>query len=109
MTGAVNGMSYVHEDVMPNQQHTYRIRVRNAVSTGEWGSLQISQIPAPVFKGTFTAGDEFYFEMDAYNVNNIENARFTITFDPSALDVVDLYAGTENIDLAYSVQHPDNV
>lgn len=96
----VNGTSYIHERIIPNRQYTYRVRAVNAAVIGDWCSSMVFRIPAAVFKDTFIAGDKFYFEIDARNVSNIESKRFIIAFAPSEIEIVDLYAMTDAIDLA---------
>ncbi|MGE5371608.1 MAG: right-handed parallel beta-helix repeat-containing protein [Solirubrobacterales bacterium] len=36
----VTGLSYRHDGLAPSQQHSYRIRARNAAGPGEWGPVK---------------------------------------------------------------------
>jgi hypothetical protein len=96
---SASALSFTHEGLLPNREYTYRVRAKNAVNTGDWSSPLISGLPTQIYTDTFKAEEELYFEVDANNVSDIGNARFTLKFDPTCLDIVDLCAETEKIDL----------
>lgn len=95
----VTDVKFEMEGARPNQKHTYRVRARNAVSTSSWSGSITAQTQASVYTGSFTQDETFGFDINALNIPDINSTRFTITYDPTQLELVDLCALTDIPDI----------
>ncbi len=90
--------SYIHDSLEPGTAHTYRIRAKNATGVTAWSTAIIKNTSNPVYTVSCTQGETFDFSLLANNVQDVTNLKFTITYNPEELELVDLYKMTPEKD-----------
>jgi hypothetical protein len=96
------GTSYLHSGLMPDTQHTYKVRAKNNAEYGEWCTPLV--IKTKNSTQSFTLDSEldetFGMIFTAVNLENPSLYTFTVTYNANELDVTDLCASTSRTDLS---------
>ncbi len=106
---AVHGTKYIQKDAVPNQIYSYRVRAKNNVTESAWSTTVEGQLPMKVYIGEFSADDEIPFELAANNINNINQKKITLIYDPEQIELMDLYSLTEKADLKIGYIEDTNI
>ena len=95
------GTSYMHLGLLPDTQHTYKIRSKNNTEYSEWSTPLIIKTKNSTQTFTLDSDLDETFGM-VFTASNLENPSlytFTVTYDASQLNVIDLCASTSRPDL----------
>lgn len=94
----IKGTEFIHDRLKPNTMHIYRIRAVGSGGTSTWSDIvtgsTIPEISALVGKDT-----QFNFVVVAPQQTGITERMITVTYDPEQLEVIDLSANTDEINL----------
>jgi fibronectin type 3 domain-containing protein len=103
--GVVNsigsGTSYQHSGVTPGSEHKYRVRSKNTAGYySSWSGLISETAKSSVMTYTVdcTSGEAINLVFAASEIQDLSQYTFTISYDSSKLDVIDLCAFTPNTD-----------
>ncbi|MGE5579277.1 MAG: fibronectin type III domain-containing protein [Bacillota bacterium] len=95
----VTGATYTHDNVVPNTEHTYRVKARNSVSEGEWSPPVTVQTSMPSVTLGCVLGEVVDFVISVTSVGSVTERIFTVVYDPAKLEVLDLCATTPRTDM----------
>ena len=96
------GTSYLHSGLLPDTQHTYKVRAKDNAEYSEWCTPLVIKTKNSTQSFTLDSEADETFGM-IFTASNLENPSlytFTVTYNASELDVVDLCASTSRTDLA---------
>ncbi|OGO89227.1 MAG: hypothetical protein A2Y24_06720 [Clostridiales bacterium GWE2_32_10] len=105
----VTGNTYTLSGLNSQTQHSFKVRAKNDSTAGNWSgvitstTLETNQVvPQGEASTSYTANvslnEEFTLVLSASDIQNLSTVNFTITYDPSLLDVVDLCTTTAELD-----------
>lgn len=96
-----DGTSYLHSSLLPDTQHTYRVRSKNISGTSEWS--QPITVSTKSSTSTYTinceTNDIFSLMFTASDVDDPSKYTFTVAYNPDELEVLDLCGTTQRTDL----------
>jgi len=87
---------YKHRRILTGTEHQYRIRTLNPVGISEWGNLVVNN----TIQAKLTKGKTVDLGLTASDVTDFSKYTLTVSYDPNAIDVVDLSILTEKIEHA---------
>lgn len=93
-----NSTAYTHMNLTPNSKHSYRVRAKNTVTTGEWTDIYKVQTSGVEYVMTCTEGDMYNVVIAADNIISFDSYKFVVMYNPNELEVVDLCGGTPGAD-----------
>jgi hypothetical protein len=96
------GTSYMHSGLMPDTQHTYKIRSKNNTEYSEWSTPLIIKTKNSTQAFTLDSETDETFGL-IFTASNLENPSlytFTVTYNTNELEAIDLCASTSRLDLA---------
>lgn len=96
---SVYGTTFTHGNLEPETGHSYRVKAKNAVSESEWSSLITAETTCPILTINCTDGEIIDLVIVASNLGQVTSKVFTIVFNPSELELIDLCSATPEIDL----------
>ncbi|GFN32162.1 hypothetical protein PCURB6_24220 [Paenibacillus curdlanolyticus] len=92
--------SYIHKSLEPNTIHTYRVRARSGISgAGVW-SMLLEKKTASAMVANPGKDNMFNFVVVAPPTVGVVDRTITVTYDPDALEVLDLSAVTPDVELS---------
>lgn len=89
---------YNHIDLEPGTSHTYRVRAKNIAGVTAWSPSVTISTTSPTYVAKCIKGKEFEFSILGDNVQDFGGKTFVLEYDPSELEVTDLYRGTPAAD-----------
>lgn len=88
-TGAES--SYIHGKLAPGTAHTYRVRAKNMTGVTAWSPSIVKSTTSPTYQVNVTKDKPFNMTLFAYNVQDFSQLTYVVTYNPSELEVTDLY------------------
>lgn len=85
---------FIHEELQPGSNHTYRIRAKNITGVTAWSNAIVATTKTPDYTVEYNEGEEFVFSILANNVQDFNQLALTIEYDPNELQISDLFNGT---------------
>ena len=97
--------SYTHTGLTSDTEHTYRIRAKNAYGVSEWSEPVTARtlLTSVSFTLLTISGNTYDVPLKINNTSDFEGSTFTITYDMSALELVDLCDMTKSKEIATGV------
>ncbi|MFZ5968691.1 MAG: fibronectin type III domain-containing protein [Bacillota bacterium] len=95
-----NGMkeTYIHENLEPGTAHIYRVRAKNITGVTAWSPSITQSTTTPTYIVDCITDEDINFSLLASNVQDFSELKFVVTYNPSELEVVDLYGFTPEED-----------
>lgn len=91
--------TYLHEQLDAGTAHSYRIRAKNESGLTAWSPSIVKSTNSPSYRINAIQGEVFALTLYAYNVQDFSEMEHVVTFDPSQLEIVDLYQYTPKKDV----------
>lgn len=85
------GTNYLHRNLAPGTSHTYRLRAKNVTGVTAWSPAVVKSTTNPAYVVQAELDQPFDLMLFAYNVQDFWEKTFVVTYDPDALEIVDLY------------------
>lgn len=98
--------SYIHKDLSPGTSHTYRLRAKNETGVTAWSPALISSTTSPTYLINAQQGRSFDLSLLAFNVQDFSEMTYVVKYDPTQVEVLDLYQFTPKADLMASGEIP---
>lgn len=89
---------YDHIDLKSGTTHTYRVRAKNTTGVTAWSPSITVSTTSPTYVAKCVKGKEIEFSILADNVQDFGSMTFVVLYDPSELEITDLYKGTPSTD-----------
>lgn len=91
-----NGMleTFLHDQLTPATSYYYRVRAKNMTGVTAWSPLITKSTTSPTYVIQGSQEEIFELSLLAYHVQDFSQMTFVVTYDPGALEVVDLYGFT---------------
>jgi hypothetical protein len=83
--------SYLHEDLMAGTGHSYRIRAKNMTGVTAWSPAIQKSTTSPTYIVRIQYGQPFDLTLLANHVQDFSELAYVVTYDPSQIEVIDLY------------------
>lgn len=96
--GDIHETSYTHTGLKPNTKHTYRVRSKNAGTTGGWSDVLVQNTVPEVSIGV-KKDNVFNFVIVIPPKPGANERTVVLTYDAGQLEVMDLCAATAQADL----------
>ena len=90
--------TYAHEPLEPGSSYTYRLRAKNETGVTAWSPAITQSTTTPTYKVNVANGKTFELSLLAFNVQDFSELTYVVTYDPSEVEIVDLYAFTPHLD-----------
>ena len=98
--------SYVHRELIPGTQHSYRIRAKNLGGVTAWSNALTKSTQTPTFTINGEVDQHYYLILTAAGIQDFTGITFKLIYDPTELEVVDLYDKTEQDELVENGRIP---
>ncbi|TMV50646.1 fibronectin type III domain-containing protein [Paenibacillus mesophilus] len=89
--GIDGGTNYVHRNLAPGTSHTYRLRAKNVTGVTAWSPAVVKSTTNPAYVVQAERDQPFDLMLFAHNVQDFWEKMFVVTYDPDAVEIVDLY------------------
>jgi hypothetical protein len=86
---------YLHRRIALGSEHRYRIRTRNSAGIGEWSGMIINN----TLTAKLTKNKTVDLGLVTKDIVDFSKYELTVTYDPKAIDVVDLSMLTGSVEL----------
>jgi len=90
--------TYAHQPLEPGSSYTYRLRAKNETGVTAWSPAITQSTTTPTYKVNVGSGKTFELSLLAFNVQDFSELTYVVTYDPSEVEIVDLYAFTPHLD-----------
>jgi len=95
---AVRETSYIHTNLMPGSEHTYRLRARSGGAASLWTEPVVGRAQSLTYTSSYSSGEEFEIVFAAQNVSDFSETSFIIEYNPEEMELLDLCAATPSKD-----------
>lgn len=95
-----NDAVYTHEGLSPGTSHTYRIRAKNMTGVTAWSPGITQSTTSPTYRVQAADGVPFELAVFANHVQDFNEFKVVISFDPSQLELKDMYNFSPQLDRA---------
>lgn len=85
------GTNYLHRNLAPGTSHTYRLRAKNVTGVTAWSPAVVKSTTNPAYVVQAERDQPFDLMLFAHNVQDFWEKMFVVTYDPDAVEIVDLY------------------
>lgn len=82
--------AYLHDNLQPGTSYTYRVRASNVTGVTAWSPALHKSTTTPLYNVSAKVGMTFDLTLFAHNVQDFGEKTFVVTYDPNALEIVDL-------------------
>lgn len=83
-----------------NSEHTYRVKARNAITDSDWSTAVVAATACPSTVFDCSAGEIIDFAIIGGDIRDVTWRTFTVAYDASELEVLDLCSTTPEPDLS---------
>lgn len=94
--------AYVHGGLTTGTGHTYRVRAKNITGVTAWSPAITKSTTSPTYQVNGVKNQNFDLSLYGFNVQDFSEFSFVITYNPSEIEVVDLYNFTPKLDVLSS-------
>lgn len=91
--------TYAQTELASGTSHTYRVRAKNETGVTAWSDAIVKSTTSPTYKVRTTQGKMFSLSILASNVQDFNERAFIVSYDPSRMEVADLYDFTPQADI----------
>lgn len=96
--GVEGGSIYTDKGLVPGTSHTYRVRAKNITGVTAWSPALVKSTTNPTYTVQAAQDTTFNVSLFAYNVQDFAEKTFVVTYDTTAVDIVDLYDFTPQLE-----------
>ncbi|QMV42433.1 fibronectin type III domain-containing protein [Cohnella cholangitidis] len=93
-----NNLTYLDEGLTPGTTHSYRVRAKNIAGVTAWSPVLVKSTTNPDYSVQVVQGQTFNFSLLAFDVKDFSERKFTVTYNPDELEVIDLCSFTPEKD-----------
>ncbi len=81
---------YTDQGLTPGTSHTYRVRGKNISGVTAWSDAITKSTTSPAYEVNCVKNRNFNFVLMATNVKDFSGMKYTVTYNPDELEVVDM-------------------
>ncbi len=96
---STTGTMYIHEDLIPGTQHSYRIRAVNIAGATPWSQAIEKSTIKPTYMIEAEAGEEYHIALAAMGMQEFKGRKLVLEYNPVEVEILDLCEETRGIEL----------
>lgn len=90
---------FIHKDLIPGTQHSYRIRARNIAGATPWSEAIVKSTIKPTYMIEAEAGQEYRIALTAMGMQEFKGMKIVLKYNPEEVEIIDLCEETKEIEL----------
>lgn len=103
------GTTYIHTGLKSGTSHTYSVRAKNSVYTGQWSPILTVDTLKSSYQFDCSVGEEILISLKANGLKNINQRVFSVEYNDFELDVIDLCTMTKTNETGTGVAVGTNI
>lgn len=92
--------TYTHTSLTPGTEHKYRIRSKNIAGPGNWSQEIVISTVQSAYSFSCNLNEIFDVNMLLSDIKDLSQTTFTINYDTSQVELIDIVSSTFNKDLS---------
>lgn len=90
--------TYIHKDLIPGTEHSYRIRAKNITGATPWSEAIVKSTIKPTYMIEAEAGEEYHIALTAMGMQEFKGKKIVLSYDPEEVELVDLCEETRELE-----------
>lgn len=90
---------YIHKELIPGTEHSYRIRAKNIGGAAAWSAAIVKSTIKPTYMIEAEAGVEYHIALAAMGMQEFSGRKLVLSYKPEEVEIADLCEETREIEL----------
>jgi hypothetical protein len=91
--------TFIHKDLIPGTEHSYRIRAKNIGGAAAWSEAIVKSTIKPTYMIEAEAGEEYHIALTAMGMQEFSGKNVILKYNPEEAEIIDLCEATREIEL----------
>jgi len=91
--------TYIHKELIPGTEHSYRIRAVNIAGAAPWSEAIVKSTIKPTYMIEAEAGKEYHIALTAMGMQEFGGKKLVLKYNPEEIEIADLCEETRELEL----------